>query len=197
MDRAFMGIFLPARQRQDCAAHARIYRSGGPASSPAPVDVGIQILEPRVGHQRDDPGHPAPAACPPRSRRGRWPPDEVPAKSPSSRARRLAISLASAVTIGRISSTTEGSQSGGRYPIPIPSILCGPGGPPPSTADSAGSTTAIRTPGLRRLSTVATPREEAAVPTLWTNAPTAPRSVPRSPRRARGIPRSCPRSRAG
>ena len=46
----------------------------------------------------------------------------------------------------------------------MPSILWAPAGRPSSTGDSAGSTTTIWTPGLCRFSTVATPREEAAVP---------------------------------
>ena len=49
-------------------------------------------------------------------------PDDVPAKSASSRARRLAISFASSVLTATISSTRAGSQSGGVYPIPTPSI---------------------------------------------------------------------------
>ena len=46
--------------------------------------------------------------------------------------------------------------------------------PPESTGDSAGSTTTIRTLGLWRFSTVATPREDAAVPAQWTKASTSP-----------------------
>ena len=49
--------------------------------------------------------------------------------------------------------------------MPTPSILCGPGWPPPSTGDSTGSTASIRTLGLGRFSTVATPRNDAAVAT--------------------------------
>src|SRR5918992_1508042 len=48
--------------------------------------------------------------------------------------------------------------------MPTPSILCGPAAPPPSTADSAGSTATSSTFGLLRLSASATPREEAALP---------------------------------
>jgi hypothetical protein len=40
-------------------------------------------------------------------------PDEVPANSASSRAKRRAISLASSVFTATISSTSDGSQSGG------------------------------------------------------------------------------------
>jgi hypothetical protein len=58
--------------------------------------------------------------------------------------------------------------------MPAPSILCGPGAPPERTGDSAGSTTATRTGGMRSFNTLATPREEAPVPTACTNASTAP-----------------------
>ncbi len=58
--------------------------------------------------------------------------------------------------------------------MPTPSILCGPGWPPSSTEDSAGSTTMILMLGLCRFSTVATPRDVAAVPTQWTNASAPP-----------------------
>jgi len=58
--------------------------------------------------------------------------------------------------------------------MPTPSILWGPGAPPRSTEDSAGSTTTTRTEGLCFLSTSATPREDAAVPAQWTNASTSP-----------------------
>lgn len=50
-------------------------------------------------------------------------PDEVPAKRPSSLVYLLAIALASSVFTAIISSTKFGSQSGGVYPIPTPSIL--------------------------------------------------------------------------
>ena len=56
-------------------------------------------------------------------------PDEVPAKIPSSLARRRAIALASSVETAWISLTSSGFQSGGTKPIPIPSILCEPDGP--------------------------------------------------------------------
>ena len=103
------------------------------------------------------------------------------------------MSFASSVLTGRISSTSAGSQSGGVRPIPTPSILCAPGGPPRSTEDSAGSTTTIRTPGLWRFSTVATPREEAAVPAEWTKASISPvRLAPDLLARASGSPRCCP-----
>ena|SRR5579859_111913 len=45
--------------------------------------------------------------------------------------------------------------------MPMPSILWPPGEPPDSTADSPGSTATILMPGLRPLSTPATPRNEA------------------------------------
>ena len=70
--------------------------------------------------------------------------------------------------------------------MPTPSILCGPGCPPRRTADSAGSTATISTPGLWRFSTVATPRSEAAVPTQCTKACVHP-SVRLWPGRASGV----------
>ena len=47
----------------------------------------------------------------------------VPAKTPSSRARRRAIAFASSVVTVRISFTRPGSHNGGMKPMPIPSIL--------------------------------------------------------------------------
>ena len=64
-----------------------------------------------------------------------------------------------------ISSTADGSQSGGVRPMPTPSILCGPASPPDSTADSPGSTATIRTFGLCFRSDAATPWRLADVPT--------------------------------
>ncbi len=58
--------------------------------------------------------------------------------------------------------------------MPTPSILCGPGSPPASTGDSAGSTATISTSGLCRFNMVATPRTVAAVPTQCTNAASRP-----------------------
>ena len=76
------------------------------------VHIGAQILEAGVGHQGDHRG----------TRPQRWAtriaamtlaPDDVPAKSASSRASRLAIAFASSVFTAWISSASAGSQSGG------------------------------------------------------------------------------------
>ena len=77
--------------------------------------------------------------------------------SPSSRARRRAIAMASSADTCSISSTSSGSHSGGMNPIPIPSIRFDPVSPPERTADSAGSTATTRNPDLRTRSAFATP----------------------------------------
>ena len=62
----------------------------------------------------------------------------------------------------------------GTNPAPVPWILCGPGGPPDSTAESSGSTAIIFKPGLRALSTDPTPVSVPPVPTPLTTASTLP-----------------------
>src|SRR3954469_16235275 len=84
-----------------------------------------------------------PSAIPTRIAARTLAPDEVPANSPSSLARRRAMLSASSVAIGMMSSTRRGSHIGGPHPMPIPSIRWAPGAPPESTADSAGSTATI------------------------------------------------------
>jgi hypothetical protein len=101
-------------------------------------------------------------------------PVDVPAKSPSSRASRSAIAIASSVETVSISSAIPSCQSGTTKPAPMPSILCAPVEPPVSTADSEGSTPTMRMPEARALRPSAVPRSEAAVPTLWTKPSTRP-----------------------
>ena len=59
-------------------------------------------------------------------------------------------------------------------PAPMPWILCGPGGPPDSTALSSGSTATILRPGLRGFSTEPTPVSVPPVPTPLTTTSTLP-----------------------
>ena len=102
-------------------------------------------------------------------------PEDVPPKIPSSRASRRVISLASCVATGLMSLTWSGRHSGGMKPMPMPSILCEPEGPPDSTADSAGSTATTRIFGSRRHRACVTPWIECAVLTECTKGATSPR----------------------
>jgi len=72
------------------------------------------------------------------------------------------------VETNSIRSAMSPRQSGTTKPAPIPSILCGPDGPPDRTGDSAGSTATSLICPLRRRNPSPMPRSEAAVPTLWT-----------------------------
>mmetsp|Transcript_57218 Transcript_57218/g.136435 ORF Transcript_57218/g.136435 Transcript_57218/m.136435 type:complete len:388 (+) Transcript_57218:348-1511(+) len=66
-------------------------------------------------------------------------PEEMPHRIPWA-PRRRAISIATGPVTFTTSSTMDMSQLPGMNPAPIPWILCGPGLPPDSTADSSGST---------------------------------------------------------
>jgi hypothetical protein len=76
-------------------------------------------------------------------------PQEMPHSTPSRRAERRAVSSASSSSTGTISSSSERSSTGGTNPAPMPWILCGPGRPPESTAEEAGSTAITFSAGLR------------------------------------------------
>lgn len=65
-------------------------------------------------------------------------------------------------------------KAGVKKPMPIPSILWEPVGPPDSTADSAGSTATTLTAGRWVRRARAAPWMEWAVPTDWTKASTRP-----------------------
>jgi len=95
----------------------------------APVHVGAQVFQSGVSHESSE-FPPAPSLATTWIAARTLAPEDVPAKRASSRARRRAMSLASSVLTGRISSPSAGSQSGGMKPIPTPPILCGSGRPP-------------------------------------------------------------------
>ena len=65
---------------------------------------------------------PGPRRCAMRMEATTFAPDDVPAKIPSSLARRRTIAFASLVVTVWISLTSPGSHSGGTKPIPMPSI---------------------------------------------------------------------------
>ena len=67
-------------------------------------------------------------------------PAEMPARIPSRCASARAVSSASSSSTVITSSITERSSTSGTKPAPIPWILCGPGSPPESTGEAAGST---------------------------------------------------------
>mmetsp|Transcript_94 Transcript_94/g.285 ORF Transcript_94/g.285 Transcript_94/m.285 type:complete len:203 (-) Transcript_94:417-1025(-) len=92
-------------------------------------------------------------------------PLEMPTISPSSLARRRAIAIASSPGIETISSKSETSALPGMKPAPMPWILCGPGLPPPMTADSDGSTATNLSAGLSGLRNCAQPVSVPPVPT--------------------------------
>ena len=79
-------------------------------------------------------------------------PDEMPARIPSSRARRRAVANASSSVTCTTSSTTERFSTSGTKPAPIPWIRCGPGLPPERTGEPDGSTAIARNEGLCRIS---------------------------------------------
>jgi len=112
-----------------------------------------------------------PNSCPTESPQ-RHSPEDVPANSPSHAPKRWHL-LRIGVLTAMIQSTRPGSHSGGVKPIPIPSIVCAPLGAR-KTADSWLHDSNLNI-GLLRLSTVG-PREDAPVPTHYTNASTAPLS---------------------
>src|SRR5919199_1346572 len=102
-------------------------------------------------------------------------PDEMPAKIPSSCARRSVISIASSSSIVQISSTREASQCGGTMPV-HPCIANDPCGPPVIAADPAGSSPTTWTP--RGRSATETPMSDPAVPIPWQKAVTRPLDHP-------------------
>ena len=100
-------------------------------------------------------------------------PLEVPAKMPSSCARRTVIASASLSSIAQTSSTFAGSQSGGTIPDQ-PCMANEPLAPPVIAADPAGSSPTTRMSAFRSFSAAATPSSALAVPIPWTNAATLP-----------------------
>ena len=77
-------------------------------------------------------------------RRDHVAPVDIPAKIPSSEARRRAICCASSLRSCSIESTSSSCHRDGTKPTPIPSMRCAPVVAPDSTADSAGSTATTR-----------------------------------------------------
>ena len=109
----------------------------------------------------------------PRSRPCSAAPQEMPASTPSRRAARRAVSIASSSSTAMISSTSVGSSTGGTKPAPMPWILCGPGAPPDSTGDAAGSTATTRQRGLRSFRKRPAPVSVPPVPTPATRQSTS------------------------
>ena len=101
-------------------------------------------------------------------------PAEMPAFTPSRRAHSRAVSMASSSSTGTISSITSRLSTSGTKPGPIPSILCGPGFPPESTGDEAGSTATTCRPGLRSFSRSPQPVIVPPVPTEATSTSILP-----------------------
>lgn len=135
--------------------------------------IGAEVAQPRVARDRDDGRRRAEASCHatccdhigPGGRTG---------EHASSRASCLAMFFASAVDTRSMRLTISGCQSGGTNPMPMPSILCEPEGPPESTADSSGSTAVMSIIGLCAQSASVTPWMECAVLTACTKAVTWP-----------------------
>jgi hypothetical protein len=92
-------------------------------------------------------------------------PEEIPQNIPSSVASLRAMPIASAPETCTTSSIKDVSQFPGMKPAPIPWILCGPGDPPDSTADSSGSTAIICNSGFRGFKYCAHPVRVPPVPT--------------------------------
>ena len=92
-------------------------------------------------------------------------PQEIPHSTPSRRAARRAVSIASSSSTAITSSSSRRSSTGGTKPAPMPWILCGPGRPPDSTADVAGSTATIFSCGLRSFRNEPAPVIVPPVPT--------------------------------
>ena len=74
-----------------------------------------------------------------------------PPGAPPRAAMRRAISMASSLVTCTISSIMPVLSTAGTKPAPMPWILCGPGLPPDSTGESAGSTATILKRGSLRL----------------------------------------------
>ena len=73
-----------------------------------------------------------------------------------------AVSIASSSVTGMISSITSRFRIGGTNPAPIPWMRCGPGWPPESTGEPAGSTATTRTSGIALLQHLAHARDRPA-----------------------------------
>ena len=101
-------------------------------------------------------------------------PAEIPASTPSCSAASRAVSSASSSPTETISSITARSSTAGTKPAPIPWILCGPGAPPESTGELAGSTATTSASGARSFSIRPTPVIVPPVPTPATKAPICP-----------------------
>ena len=81
-------------------------------------------------------------------------PEEIPARIPSSFARRRAYSKDWSFVTWTTSSTRAVSRFFGMKPAPIPWILCGPGAPPEITGEWTGSTaTSLQRPASSASST--------------------------------------------
>ena len=112
-------------------------------------------------------------------------PHDIPASTPSRRAQRHAVSIASSSSTAMTSSISSRLSTAGTKPAPMPWILCGPGGPPDSTAEVRGSTAttcsrvALRAPRP-------TPVIVPPVPTPATNTSTRPSSARTAPGRSCG-----------
>ena len=74
-------------------------------------------------------------------------PHESPASRPTRRAQRQAVPIASSSLTATISSISSVFSTAGTNPAPIPWMRCGPGRPPDSTGEPAGSTATIRRRG--------------------------------------------------
>ena len=101
-------------------------------------------------------------------------PELMPPGTPSMRASSRAVAKAASLLIFTTSSMRVRSRMGGAKPAPIPCILCGPGWPPDSTGESAGSTAMVRSAGLRDFNTPPTPVRVPPVPTPDTSISTLP-----------------------
>ena len=101
-------------------------------------------------------------------------PAETPTSSPSSRASRSAVVIASSSRTWTSSSTTARLKTPGTNEAPIPWMPWTPNFPPASTGEFAGSTATIRTPLTFSRSTSPTPVIVPPVPTPATKASSWP-----------------------